>query len=40
MPGNITIQAMNHVMTLEAIKVATNSQWTRPIINIEEHVLE
>ena len=32
MPGNISIQAMHHVMMLEAIKVATNSQWTRPII--------
>jgi hypothetical protein len=37
MPGNIFIQAMHHVMTLKAIKVATNSQWTSPIINIEEH---
>jgi hypothetical protein len=37
MLGNISIQAMHHVMTLEAIKVATNSQWTGPIINIEEH---
>ena len=36
MPGNISIQAMHHVMTLEAIKVPTNSQWTGPIINIEE----
>jgi hypothetical protein len=37
MPGNISVQAMHHVMTLEAIKVATNSQWTRPIIDIKEH---
>jgi hypothetical protein len=36
-PGNISIQAMHHIMTLKAIKVATNSQWTGPIINIEEH---
>jgi hypothetical protein len=37
MPGNISIQAMYHVMTLKAIKVAANSQWTGPIIDIEEH---
>jgi hypothetical protein len=37
MPGNISIQAMHHVMTLKASKVATNSQWTSPIINIKEH---
>ncbi len=37
MPSNISIQAMHHVITLEAIKVATNSQWTGPIINIKEH---
>jgi hypothetical protein len=37
MPGNISIQAMHHVMTLKAIKVATYSQWTGPIINIKEH---
>jgi hypothetical protein len=35
-PGNISIQAMHHIMTLEAIKVATNSQWAGPIISIEE----
>jgi hypothetical protein len=28
---------MNHIMTLEAIKVATDLQWTAPIIDIEEH---
>jgi hypothetical protein len=28
---------MHHIMTLKAIKVATNSQWTGPIINIKEH---
>jgi hypothetical protein len=28
---------MHHIMTLEAFKVATQSQWTRPIINIEGH---
>jgi hypothetical protein len=37
MPGNISIQAIHHVMTLKAIKVATNLQWTGPITNIEEH---
>jgi hypothetical protein len=36
MPDNISIQAMHHVMMLEAIQVATNSQWTRPIIDIKE----
>jgi hypothetical protein len=36
MPGNISIQAMHHIMTLEAIKVATNTQWKDPIIDIEE----
>jgi hypothetical protein len=36
MPVNISIQAMHYVMTLKAIKVATNSQWTRPIIDIKE----
>jgi hypothetical protein len=37
LPGNISIQAMHHIMTLEAIKVATNLQWTGPIIDIKEH---
>jgi hypothetical protein len=37
MSGNISIQAMHHVMTCEAFKVATSSQWTRPIIDIQEH---
>jgi hypothetical protein len=37
MLSNISIQAMHHVMTLKAIKVATNSQWTGPIIDIKEH---
>jgi hypothetical protein len=37
MPDNISIQVMRHVMTLKADKVATNSQWTGPIIDIEEH---
>jgi hypothetical protein len=36
MPGNISLQAMHHVMTLEAIKVATDTQWKNPIIEIEE----
>jgi hypothetical protein len=31
------IQAMHHIMTLEAVKVATDLQWTGPIIDIEEH---
>jgi hypothetical protein len=37
LPSNIAIQAMHHIMTLGAIKVATDSQWTGPIIDIEEH---
>jgi hypothetical protein len=37
MPSNISIRAMHHVLTFEAIKVATNSQWTKPIIDIKEH---
>jgi hypothetical protein len=37
LPNNITIQAMHHVMPLEAFKVAAQSQWTGPIIDIEEH---
>jgi hypothetical protein len=28
LPSNISIQAMHHIMNLEAIKVATDSQWT------------
>jgi hypothetical protein len=28
---------MHHIMTLEAIKVATYLQWTGPIIDIEEY---
>jgi hypothetical protein len=28
---------MHHVMTLEAFKVATQLQWTGPIIDIEEY---
>jgi hypothetical protein len=36
MPGNISIQAMHHIMMLQAIKVATNSQWKGPIIDIKE----
>jgi hypothetical protein len=35
--GNISIQAIHHIMTLDAIQVATNLQWTGPIIDIEEH---
>jgi hypothetical protein len=35
-PENISIQAMHHVMTPEAAKIATSSQWSRQIINIEE----
>jgi hypothetical protein len=37
LPGNISIQAMHHIMTLEVIKVATDLQWTGPIIDIKEH---
>ena len=37
LPGNIAIQAMHHIMTLEAFKVATQLQWTGPIIDMEEH---
>jgi hypothetical protein len=37
LPGNIAIQAIHHVMTLKACKVAAQSQWTGPIIDIEEH---
>jgi hypothetical protein len=36
MPGNILLQAIHHVMQLEATKLATKSQWTGPIIDIEE----
>jgi hypothetical protein len=35
--GKISIQAMHHIVTLEAIKVATNLQWSGPIIDIKEH---
>ncbi len=28
---------MHHIMTLKAFKVATQSQWTRLIIDIKEH---
>ena len=35
-PKFISFQAMHHIMTLEAFKVATNLQWTCPIINIKE----
>ncbi len=37
LPGNISIQAMHYIMTLEAIKVTTDLQWTGPIIDIKEH---
>jgi hypothetical protein len=40
LPGNIAIQAMHHIVTLEAFKVATQSQWTGPIINIKEHCFD
>jgi hypothetical protein len=40
LPGNISIQAIHHIMTLEAIKVATDLQWTGPIIDIGEHHFE
>jgi hypothetical protein len=35
-PGNISLQAIHHVMQLKAIKLATKSQWTGPFIDIEE----
>jgi hypothetical protein len=35
--GNISIQAMHHIMTLKAIKVATDLKSTGPIIDIKEH---
>ena len=35
--GNISIQALHHVMQLEAFKVASNAQWTRPNNGIKEH---
>ncbi len=31
---------MHHVMILEAFNVATSSQWTKPIINVEEHCFD
>jgi hypothetical protein len=37
LPGNISIQAIHNVMRLKAFKVTTNTQWTEPIIDIEEH---
>jgi hypothetical protein len=36
MPGNILLKAIHHIMQLEATKLATKSQWTGPIIDIEE----
>jgi hypothetical protein len=36
MLGNILLQAIHHVLQLEATKLATKSQWTGHIINIEE----
>jgi hypothetical protein len=35
-PSNILLQAIHHVMQLEANKLATKSQWTGPFIDIEE----
>jgi hypothetical protein len=35
-PSNISLQAIHHVMQLKATKLATKSQWTGPIIDIEE----
>jgi hypothetical protein len=35
-PNNILLQAIHHIMQLEATKLATKSQWTGPIINIKE----
>jgi hypothetical protein len=36
-PGNISCQAIHHIMTLEAKKSAAESQRTGPIIDIEEY---
>jgi hypothetical protein len=36
-PGNVSIQAINHVIRLEANKFTNNIQWTGPLIDIEEH---
>jgi hypothetical protein len=36
LPGNISIQAVHHIMTLETIKVDTDLQWTGAIIDIQE----
>jgi hypothetical protein len=33
---NILLQAIHHVMQLKATKLATQSQWTGPIINIKD----
>jgi hypothetical protein len=35
-PGNISLQAIHHVMQLEATKVSTQSQWTHPPVEIED----
>jgi hypothetical protein len=35
-PGNISLQAIHHVMQLKANKLATKSQWTGPFIDIKE----
>jgi hypothetical protein len=36
-PGNISCQAIHNVTTLAAKKATTESQWTGPIIDIEEY---
>ena len=36
-PGNISIQAINHVMRLNANKFTNHDQWTGPLIDIEDH---
>jgi hypothetical protein len=36
-PGSISLQALHHVMHIEADKVATRLQWTGPSIDIEEY---
>jgi hypothetical protein len=36
-PGNILLQAIHHVMALEAAKVSAQLQWTGPLVNIEDY---
>jgi hypothetical protein len=36
-PGNISLQAIHHVMALEAAKVSTQLQQTGPLVDIEDY---